>query len=120
MIRLLIRWVLSALVFLLIAYLVPDIHITLAAAFVAAIVAGLINALVRPILVLLTLPVTILTLGLFLLVINAVLFWLTALLVPGFQVGTIWAAVIGAILYWLFNLVISMLFERRAAPRVAR
>jgi len=89
-----------------------QIHITPVAAFVAAIVAGLINALVRPLLVLLTLPITVLTLGLFLLVLNA------ALLVPGFQVGSFWAALLGGILYWLGNLLISMLFERRS-PRQA-
>ncbi len=117
MLRLLIRWVLSALVFLVIAYFVPDIHVTLGAAFVAAIIAGLVNTLVRPLLVLLTLPITVLTLGLFLLVINIALFALTALLVPGFQVGSFWAAVFGAILYWLFNLVINILFERPGARK---
>lgn len=113
MLSLLIRWVLSALVFVAIAYLVPDIHVTLGAAFVAAIIAGLVNAIVRPLLVLLTLPVTIVTLGLFLLVINAAMFGLTALLVPGFQVGGFWAAVIGGLLYWLGNLIINALFKRR-------
>src|SRR5262245_24291364 len=91
MLRLLVRWALSAFVFLLIAYLVPDIHVTLGAAFVAAIVAGLVNVLVRPVLVLLTLPITLLTLGLFLLVLNVALFGLIALLVPGFSVGSLWA-----------------------------
>lgn len=119
MIRLLIRWVVSALVFILIAYLVPGIHVTLGAAFVAAIVAGLINALVRPILVLLTLPITLLTLGIFLLVIDVALFWLTALLVPGFKIDSFWAAVVGAVLYWLFNLAISFLFDRRGARKAA-
>jgi putative membrane protein len=112
--------VLSALAFVLIAYIVPDIHVTLGAAFVAAIVAGLVNALVRPILILLTLPITILTLGLFLLVLDVLLFWLIALLVPGFSIGTFWAAVIGALLYWLFNMVINTLFERRDERQMAR
>lgn len=120
MLRLVIRWVLSALVFLLIAYLVPGVHVTLGAAFVAAIVAGLVNVLVRPVLVLLTLPITLVTLGLFLLVINVALFWLIALLVPGFKVDNLSAAVIGAILYWLFNLIISLLFERPGAGKAAR
>ena len=119
MLRLLIRWVLSALVFVLIAYLVPDINVTLGAAFVAAIVAGLVNALVKPLLVLLTLPITLLTLGLFLLVINVALFGLIALLVPGFTVGSLWAAVVGAVLYWLFNLLIDRLFERRGEAKAA-
>lgn len=117
---LLIRWVLSALVFVLIAYLVPDIQVTLGAAFVAAIVAGFVNALIRPIVVALTLPITLLTLGLFLLVINVALFWLTTLLVPGLEVDSLGAAIVGTVLYWLFNLVISMLIGRRATPKVAR
>lgn len=116
MLRLLLRWVLSALVFVLIAFIVPGIHVTWVSALVAAIIAGLLNVLVRPILVLLTLPVTLLTLGLFLLVINAAIFGLTALLVPGFKVDSFWAALIGAVLYWLLNMVIDNLFERRKAP----
>lgn len=119
MLRLLVRWVLSALVFVLIAYIVPGIHVTWGAAFVAAIVAGLLNVLVRPILVLLTLPITILTLGLFLLIVNAAIFGLSALLVPGFQVDGFWAALIGAVLYWLLNLVIDNVFERRKEPTAA-
>ncbi|HEX8033428.1 MAG TPA: phage holin family protein [Ktedonobacterales bacterium] len=113
MLRLLLRWVLSAVVFVLIASIVPGIHVTWGAAFVAAIIAGLLNMLVRPILVLLTLPVTLLTLGLFLFVVNAAIFGLTALLVPGFKVDGFWAALIGAVLYWLLNMVINNLFERR-------
>ncbi|MGZ3602213.1 MAG: phage holin family protein [Ktedonobacterales bacterium] len=113
MLRLLLRWVLSAVVFVLIASIVPGIHVTWGAAFVAAIIAGLLNMLVRPILVLLTLPVTLLTLGLFLFVVNAAIFGLTALLVPGFKVDGFWAALIGAVLYWLLNIVINTLFERR-------
>ncbi|MGZ3681187.1 MAG: phage holin family protein [Ktedonobacterales bacterium] len=119
MLRLLLRWVLSAVVFVLIASIVPGIHVTWGAAFVAAIIAGLLNMLVRPILVLLTLPVTLLTLGLFLFVVNAAIFGLTALLVPGFKVDSFWAALIGAVLYWLLNLVINNLFERRKEQPVA-
>src|SRR5690349_13851583 len=76
MIRLVIRWVLNALALMLIALVLPGMHVTFVAALIAAIVIGAINALLRPIIVLLTLPVTLLTLGLFLLVINALLFWL--------------------------------------------
>ncbi len=119
MLRLLLRWVLSAAAFVLIAYIVPGIHVTWSAAFVAAIIAGVLNVLVRPILVLLTLPITLLTLGLFLLVINAAIFGLTALLVPGFKVDGFLPALIGAVLYWLLNLVISNLFERRGERSAA-
>lgn len=119
MLRLLARWALSALVFVLIAYIVPGIHVTWVSAFVASIVAGLLNMLVRPILVLLTLPITLLTLGIFLFVVNAAIFGLTALLVPGFKVEGFGAALIGALLYWLLNMVISNLFERRKEQTVA-
>lgn len=120
MLRLLLRWALSALVFVLIAAIVPGVHVSWGAAFIAAIVAGFVNAIVRPIMVLLTLPITVVTLGLFLLVINVAMFALTALLVPGFRVEGFGAAFFGALLYWLFNLIISNLFERRAKPQAAR
>lgn len=114
------RWVLSAFAFILIAYLTPDMHVTVAGAFAAAIIAGLVNALVRPILIVLTLPITILTLGLFLLVINVALFGLTALIVPGFQIGSVRALVTGALLYWLFNLIISRVIVRHDVRQSAR
>ena len=79
------------------------------AAAVAALVLGLVNALVKPILVILTLPVTILTLGLFLLVINALLFWGVATLLPGFNVGGFGAAFVGALLYSVIAWLLSML-----------
>ncbi len=120
MLRLLLRWVLSALVFVLIAELVPGIRVdTLTTAFVAAIVAGLLNVLVRPVLVFLTLPITLITLGLFLLVVNAVIFWLTAVLVPGFHIDGVGPAIIGALLYWLLNVGINHLFERPQEHKAA-
>jgi putative membrane protein len=83
------------------------------AAAVAALVLGLVNTLIKPILVILTLPVTILTLGLFLLVINALMFWLVANLVPGFHVNGFWAAMLGAILYSLITWALSGLLPDR-------
>ncbi len=74
---------------------------------------GLVNTLVKPILVLLTLPVTILTLGLFLLVINALLFWGVAQLVEGFQVSGFWAALLGAMLYSVIGWLLSKLIPDR-------
>jgi putative membrane protein len=83
-------------------------------ALVAALVLGLVNAVVRPLLVILTLPVTLLTLGLFLFVINALLFWFVAELVKGFTVSGFGAALVGSILYSLITLVTSwLLFPRR-------
>ncbi|WIG61015.1 MAG: hypothetical protein OJF49_003763 [Ktedonobacterales bacterium] len=106
MLRLLVRWVMNALALLLIAYLLPDMHVTFGAALVAAIVIGAINTLVRPILVALTLPVTVLTLGIFLFVVNALLFWLAGLVVPGFTVDGIGAALLGSFLYSILTSII--------------
>ena len=87
------RWIIFALAILIAAYLLPGIHISgFASALILALVLGLINALLRPILVILTLPVTILTLGLFLLVINALLVLLADSMVRGFAVDSFWWA----------------------------
>jgi putative membrane protein len=108
--RLLLVWILSAIALLVVAYLYPGVQVQdWQAAAVAALVLGLVNTLVKPILVILTLPVTILTLGLFLLVINALCFWAVANLVPGFHVTGFWAAMLGAILYSLITWALSQL-----------
>src|SRR5204863_5000478 len=115
MMMLLARWVVNAAALLLVAYLYPGVHVeSFFAALIAALVLGLVNAVVRPILVVLTFPVTLLTLGLFLFVINALLFWLVAEVVHGFSVGGFGAALLGSILYSLFTLLTSwILFPRR-------
>ena len=115
MLALLARWIFNAAALLLVAYLYPGVQVeTFLAAAIAALVLGLVNAVVRPILVLLTLPVTILTLGLFLFVINALLFWFVAEIVHGFRVTGFGAALLGSILYSLITLVTSwLLFSRR-------
>jgi putative membrane protein len=82
-------------------------------AAIAALGLGLVNAVVRPILVILTFPVTLLTLGLFLFVINALLFWLVAEVVPGFHVTGFWAALVGSLLYSLITLVTSWILFRK-------
>ena len=73
---------------------------------------GLLNLLVRPVLVVLTLPVTVITLGLFLLVINALLFWFAGSILAGFSVSGFWVAVLGAIVYSLIGLVIDAVVEK--------
>lgn len=99
---LLLRWVASAAALLLVAYFVPGIGLDgVGAAFVAALVLGLINATIKPVLKLLTLPIRLLTLGLFTLVINAVLFALAAWLVPGFSADGVGAVFVGALAYGL-------------------
>lgn len=115
MLTLLARWIVNAAALLLVAYLYPGVTVeSFLAAMAAALVLGLVNALVRPLLVILTLPVTLLTLGLFLFVINALLFWFVAELVPGFRVSGFGGALLGSILYSLVTLVTSwLLFPRR-------
>ena len=111
---LLLRWLLSTLALLAVAYLYPGVHVdSFFAALVAALVLGLVNALIRPILVVLTLPVTIITLGLFLFVINATLFWFVAQIVKGFSVDGFLAALVGSLLYSLITLVVSWLLPGR-------
>lgn len=112
--RLVLVWILNAIALLAVAWLFPGVQIQdWMAAAVAALVLGLVNALIKPILVVLTLPVTILTLGLFLLVINALLFWAVASLVPGFNVGGFGAAFVGALLYTVISWLLSMLIPER-------
>jgi len=115
MLTLLARWILNAAALLLVAYLYPGVSVeSFFAAMIAALVLGLVNAVVRPLLVILTLPVTILTLGLFLFVINALMFWLVAEIVQGFHVTGFVGALVGSLLYSLITLVTSwLLFPRR-------
>jgi putative membrane protein len=108
MIGLLIRWVLSALALVLTARLVPGITVVDATAlFIAALVLGLVNAIVRPILIFFTLPLTIVTLGLFLFVINAITFGLAAYLVPGFNVAGFGPALLGSIVMSILSFLFS-------------
>jgi putative membrane protein len=106
---LVINWVLSGIAIAITAYLLPGIHLAgFKAALLAALVLGLINAFIRPVLSLLTLPLTIMTLGLFSLVLNALLIMLAGKLVPGFQVqGFLWAVAFSVVLT-LVNWVLSI------------
>lgn len=108
--KLLIVWFLHALALLAVAYLLPSIHVAgLGGALIAAAVIGLVNMLIRPVLVLLTLPVTILTLGLFILVINGLLFFLVGHILQGFEVQSLLSGIVGAILYSLISWVLTTL-----------
>ena len=111
--KLIVRWLLLAAALLLVAYLYPGVTVTsFGAAMIAAFVIGLLNTLLRPILVLLTLPVTLLTLGLFLFVINALMFWAAANVLDGFGVAGFTAALIGSLIYSACGLVIDVAMER--------
>ncbi|CAJ0791590.1 hypothetical protein LMG7141_02533 [Ralstonia condita] len=111
--RLLAVWVINALALLLVAYLLKGIHINgFGSALIAALVLGLVNTLIRPVLVILTLPVTLLTLGLFIFVINALLFLFVGNLLAGFQVASFGAALLGSILYSVISWLLSGLLLR--------
>jgi putative membrane protein len=111
--KLICRWLLLALALLLVAHLYPGVQVaSFTSALIAAFVLGLFNTLVRPLLVLLTLPVTLLTLGLFLFVINALMFWAAASVLAGFNVNGFVAALIGSLLYSLCGMVIDVATER--------
>ena len=112
--RLVIAWLINALALLALPYLFASIHVdSFVTALVAALVLGLINTLIRPLLVLLTLPVTLLTLGLFIFVINGLLFWFVGSFIHGFTVDGFWAGVFGAIVYSLISWALSSLILRR-------
>jgi putative membrane protein len=113
MTKTLLRWALLAGALLLVAHLYPGVTVTsFTSALIAALVLGLLNTLLRPILVLLTLPVTVLTLGLFLFVVNALVFWAAASLLSGLAVAGFWAALVGSLIYSLCGMVIDVLMER--------
>jgi putative membrane protein len=117
--RLLIAWLINAAALLAVAYLMPNISVAgLGTALVAALILGLVNAVVRPVLVLLTLPVTILTLGLFIFILNGLLFWMVGSFIEGFQVGGFWAGFFGAIVFSLISWLLSALLLRDG-PRVS-
>ena len=104
------RWIVNALALLLIAYVVPGFSVdTLYHALIAALVLGLVNALVRPVLFVLTLPITIVTLGLFTFVLNALMIWLVSTIVDGFTVDGFVPALLAAVILWIVSLVTNHL-----------
>lgn len=113
--NLLLIWIINGLALLALPYLLHSVQVdNLWTALIAALVLGLVNTLIRPILVLLTLPVTLLTLGLFIFVINGLMFWGVAQLVSGFHVGGFWSAVGGALLYSIISWALaSLLLKKR-------
>jgi len=111
------RWLLLAAALLLVAHLYSGVSVaSFGTAMLAAFVIGLFNTLVRPLLVLLTLPVTLLTLGLFLFVINALMFWAAASLLDGFNVAGFTAALVGSLLYSVCGVIIDAAVERVFSP----
>jgi len=111
--KLFVKWLLSATALLAVAHLYSGVEVqSFGSALVAALVIGLFNATVRPVLVVLTLPVTVLTLGLFLFVINALMFWSAAGILDGFHVHGFGAALLGSLIYTVLGIVINSALER--------
>jgi putative membrane protein len=114
MLRLLLHWVFSALALIIVGHVVPGFYIRgFGAALWAAIIIGLINATLGAFLKLITLPLTILTLGIFWIVINALMLWLATAVVPGFRISSFGAAFVGAIVLMLINMLFRALMPER-------
>ena len=112
--RLLLVWLINTVALLALPYLMSSIHVdTFAAALIAALILGLVNTFIRPVLILLTLPVTLLTLGLFIFVINGLLFWAVGSWLEGFHVAGFWSGVGGAILYSIISWALSAILLRK-------
>jgi len=113
-VRLLLVWLINTVALLALPYLMSSIHVdTFAAALIAALILGLVNTFIRPVLILLTLPVTLLTLGLFIFVINGLLFWAVGSWLEGFHVAGFWSGVGGAILYSIISWALSAILLRK-------
>ena len=111
--KIIVKWLLSAAALLAVAYLYGGVQIqSYSAALIAALVIGLFNRILRPVLVVLTLPVTIISLGLFLFVINALMFWAAAGMLDGFHVNGFGAALLGSLIYSAFGVLIDSAVER--------
>ena len=111
--RFLIHWLIIALALWVTAYILPGVNIDSTQALaIAAIVLGLVNALVRPILTILTLPITILTLGLFYFLVNGFTFLLVTKMVPGFEVSSYWWAVLGALVVSIISSFVGSFFDK--------
>lgn len=113
--RLVLTWLINAIALLAVPYLMHSVEVTsFGAALVAALVLGLVNTLIRPVLLLLTLPVTLVSLGLFIFIINGFMFWLVAQWVDGFHVDSFLSAVGGALLYSVISWSLSTLFLKNS------
>lgn len=110
--KLLIRWIISALSLILVAYLVPGVEVTsFYIALITALILGLANAVIRPFLILFTLPINILTLGLFTFVINALILWFVASFVEGFIITGFLAALWAAIVLWIVGILVNLITD---------
>jgi putative membrane protein len=112
--RFLLHWIVIAIALAISARLVPGIAVSSTGVLlISALVLGLVNAVVRPIMVVLTLPITVLTLGLFYLVVNGIALGIAAWLVPGFAVASLGSAIVGALIVSVISFLLSRLLEPR-------
>lgn len=108
------RWLLNTLVLMIVAYIVPGIKFeSFWSALITSLILGLLNALIRPLILLLTLPINFLTLGIFTLVINALMFWLASSIVKGFEITNFAAAFWGALVYAVIVMIINFFLEKK-------
>jgi putative membrane protein len=114
----LLRLIINGIVFYLIAMYVPGIHAnSFGAAVLAAFIFGIVNAIIRPVVLLLTLPFTILTLGLFIIIVNALMFWLATWIAPGFRVDGFTPALIGGVIMMIVGFITNHLLRERRPVR---
>ena len=113
MIRLAVTWILNSCALYLVMKLLPGVRIDhVSTLIVAALVIGLLNTFIRPVVLLLTLPVNVLTLGLFTLVVNGLMFYLSAMLVDGFSISSFFTAFLAALLFSIFSSVLNTVFKK--------
>lgn len=112
MLKLIMRWVVSALALYLVAMILPGIHLTnFASALVAVLIIGLVNALIKPVLFLLTLPVTIITFGLFSFILNALMLMFASAITPGFKIDGFITALLGSVLFSVMTTILHALIQ---------
>lgn len=112
--HLLLRWIINALAIILVTRVVPGVSVDgFYWALIVALVLGIVNALIRPILLLLTLPINVLTLGLFTLVINALMLWLVSSLLRGFHISGFSAAFWGALVLWAVSWITNSMLSKK-------
>lgn len=111
--KFIITWLISSISLIIVAYFIPGISFTsFYIVLFTAIVLGIINAIIRPLIIILTIPINVITLGIFTFFINALMFWLAHLIISGFQITNFMAAFWGAIVYWIINLLLNIIFTK--------
>lgn len=113
MVYLIVRWVINSLILVLITYVVPGFNVqNFFVALISALVLAFLNAIIKPILIILTLPINIITLGLFTLIINGLLFWFMASFIKGLTITGFWPAFWAALVYSIISMFINWLLDK--------